>query len=887
MAIDRSKIQAQAQKFALKGQIDKAIKEYLLLYEDDPKDIKVCQKLGDLYIKKGSKKEAQKFQEKVAEDYTAKGFYLKAIAVYKQILRVDPSQLSLNLKLADLYNRQGLPNESVSQYRLVASQYEKSGKIREALSVIGQMADIDPSNVMVRVKLAERYVKEGIKDKAIEQILKAGEQYQKETKPDEIIKLFEKFLGVDQSSKAIHKGLAKACIEAGDDDKALVRLQQALQIDSDDMETLFLLTGLYKKKGETEKAKSSLQHILKIDSMSIEARKEIALIYLDEGEEERALSEYEMLVDLYLKDGLFDDALQIIEKLREKMPDNSRVMGKLCEIHWIMKDQDKLVVSYKELARLYAGQGEESKAREVYGRVLELRPADEEARKATTVREEGAGEEAVEGEKKAEAADETGPLSRAEVTKILTEVDVYLKYGMEDKVEEALQVVLKRNPDNIEARLKLKDFFVSQNKTGEAANCYFEAVNIYKKHGEEEKVIECLKDLLKINPRHEEAASLYKSLAGEEELIIEEEIPDEIELEIEDDEAFEIEAEEEESQIVAEAEEIEEIETLEEEIMELEPLEAELIEEEVLEEIEELEEEVIEELAPLSEEEEAIVLDVAAPLSIADVGELLEEAQFYYHQELFEKARASLAEVEELDPGNSEAADILEKIETLESQKICEIPEANAEAMEEDFFDLSAELADEIAVTGAEAGAGRDNEMISFDDLFDSFKAGVSQQVSSEDSETHYNLGIAYKEMGLFDDAIEEFKTAMRDPAKKFDSYSMLGLCSLDKGQPEDAIEYFRIGLDSEGITKEAELSLTYELGLAYKKANMIAAARESLEKVYISDKTFRDVSREYMEVKDMGIQSEGEEIPGMETVSEKDTLSEEEINPKDKVSYL
>ena len=97
MAINRSKVQAQAQKYVIKGQTDKAIKEYLTLYEDDPGDLKVSQKLGDLYIKKGDKDGARKYSQPVIDDYSHKGFYLKAIAVLKQLLRLDSKQFDLNL----------------------------------------------------------------------------------------------------------------------------------------------------------------------------------------------------------------------------------------------------------------------------------------------------------------------------------------------------------------------------------------------------------------------------------------------------------------------------------------------------------------------------------------------------------------------------------------------------------------------------------------------------------------------------------------------------------------------------------------------------------------------------------------------------------------------
>jgi len=288
------------------------------------------------------------------------------------------------------------------------------------------------------------------------------------------------------------------------------------------------------------------------------------------------------------------------------------------------------------------------------------------------------------------------------------------------------------------------------------------------------------------------------------------------------------------------------------------------------------------------EEEEALILDTVQPLNIADVGELLEEAQFYIHQELFDKARESLDSVMELDAGNSSALEMLSQIEALEKQQICEFTPEDGHKAEEAFFDLSAEMSAENAANTPEETGGSEGEVSTgFDDLFDSFEAGVATQVSAEDSDTHYNLGIAYKEMGLFDDAIEEFKIAMNDPAKKFDSYSMLGLCCLDHGLTEDAIEYFKIGLDSEGITTVARISLNYELGLAYKKAGMMEEALSAFGDVYSGDKSFRDIDREYAELKAETEKTGGEDLPGMETLSEKNSAEPDKENPKDKVSYI
>src|SRR5882724_389982 len=98
-----------ARKFVDKGQIDKAVKEYLRIVDEDPKDVRVWLKIGDLYAKKGAKQDATDTYIKVARFYHEQGFFLKAVAVYKQILKLDPrGSVDVMLKLAELYRQLGL-----------------------------------------------------------------------------------------------------------------------------------------------------------------------------------------------------------------------------------------------------------------------------------------------------------------------------------------------------------------------------------------------------------------------------------------------------------------------------------------------------------------------------------------------------------------------------------------------------------------------------------------------------------------------------------------------------------------------------------------------------------------------------------------------------------
>src|SRR6185436_10350426 len=94
----------------------------------------------------------------------------------------------------------------------------------------------------------------------------------------------------------------------------------------------------------------------------------------------------------------------------------------------------------------------------------------------------------------------------------------------------------------------------------------------------------------------------------------------------------------------------------------------------------------------------------------------------------------------------------------------------------------------------------------SLEDIVEGFKKGVAEHLSPTDYDTHFNLGIAYREMGLLDEAIGEFQIAAKDAGHLVLCCSMLGLCFLDKGLPELAIKWYRRGLEAPGLGEEDTL---------------------------------------------------------------------------------
>ena len=110
-----------------------------------------------------------------------------------------------------------------------------------------------------------------------------------------------------------------------------------------------------------------------------------------------------------------------------------------------------------------------------------------------------------------------------------------------------------------------------------------------------------------------------------------------------------------------------------------------------------------------------------------------------------------------------------------------------------------------------------------------------------KDSEMHYHLGIAYKEMELFDYAITEFEMASSSPAMHFDCYIMLGNCYMDKGDYNKSIEYYKMSSRIEGLTNERLARLHFNLGLAYEANGMVPEAIETFHLVLKLDPSFTE----------------------------------------------
>jgi tetratricopeptide (TPR) repeat protein len=184
-----------------------------------------------------------------------------------------------------------------------------------------------------------------------------------------------------------------------------------------------------------------------------------------------------------------------------------------------------------------------------------------------------------------------------------------------------------------------------------------------------------------------------------------------------------------------------------------------------------------------------------------------------------------------------------------ESQKV----QASQELFEEedDFFDLAAELEEGFlnVQNAVEEERPADGQNYSIEEILTDFKKGVEKQLGAEDYDTRYNLGIAYKEMGLVDEAIAEFQIAAKDEKRFLECCSMLGLCFLEKGMPKLALKWYQRGLDTKGYSEEEYLGLRFEMGAAYEATGEEDKALECYQDVYGANANYRNVSKKIKEL--------------------------------------
>src|SRR6202167_2236989 len=227
---NKQKVLSAAEKFVQQGKLQNAIAEYEKVLKNDEKDLTVNNTIGDLYARLGDSEKAIECFKKVGDAYAAQGFTVKGIAMYKKLTKLQPS-VDSSLKLAELYTQQGLFNDARAQYLQVAEDFMKAGDLDQAVRLFQKVLEMDPENVPMRVKLAEVYVRLGKKKEAWEIFSAAAEALRARGSLASAEDILKRMLAIDPGHSQALLLRAKAALDSDDPKHAIEYLEKASDLD--------------------------------------------------------------------------------------------------------------------------------------------------------------------------------------------------------------------------------------------------------------------------------------------------------------------------------------------------------------------------------------------------------------------------------------------------------------------------------------------------------------------------------------------------------------------------------------------------------------------------------------------------------------------------------
>ncbi|MEJ2206396.1 MAG: tetratricopeptide repeat protein, partial [Gemmatimonadota bacterium] len=205
------------------------------------------------------------------------------------------------------------------------------------------------------------------------------------------------------------------------------------------------------------------------------------------------------------------------------------------------------------------------------------------------------------------------------------------------------------------------------------------------------------------------------------------------------------------------------------------------------------------------------------------------------------RAKVSYQQALELDPDNPEALAALGEAPPPETSPVRDV------ASHEDYVDLGSMILGEqdekttrFVVAYQEPSGDEDAD---FAEMLTQFKEKVSESLDAGDVRAHYDLGTAYKEMGLLDEAVAEFQQALRASASHLPTHELLGQTFIEMGKPEAAIRSLERALDMDYEVEDELLAIYYYLGRAHEEVGNTKEAVDLYDRVFSLDINFADVT--------------------------------------------
>lgn len=837
VATDRDKILQEAQRLVDGKRYDKAAALFQRVLAEDPNDVRVLLKLGDTYLKLELFTDAISTYDRVGQIYASQNSALKAITVYKRVREMidkhvpalEERYAHILPRLAELYTQLGLTSDALATYDTVATKLQKAGKEREAVDIFRKVVDLDPSNPLAYLRLADAYIRVRDVDNAVKRFGAAAEILARLGRPNDALKVIERLLQHRPEPDWARMAAEIHLNRGGPDDAraALSRLQVAYKDNPRDLSTLSLLARVFDKLGQPAKA--------------IEVMKESARIAREAGK----LDAFNALIGELLARAPSDEGVQVLAR-SAAAPQATRRPSQAAPPQRATQ----------------AGEEPDSAVEDVSDDMIEDVEPEPEAPFALPRRPT------------ATAVPSGDPAVRAR--QLVAQAEALRQTRNYHRAAEVLRHGVLELPAAHELREKLCDILIEAGDQHGAVAEMLVFAEYLAEHGDAPGAARVLDEILLLEPDHADAVLMLSSLGytlpqpGPEAPLQVDFAPPEY---------------------VGPAFEPADYETAAPlpsyDLEEVDPSSAMMTATGSHPAYSPSAARPAAPIAPVIREaplprfglddEQTEYMDLP-PMSLGTIeaqntrsplaetgaypqaahGQLdedaLEEIEFFTAQGMLEEARALLTEQiaklpnhplllekkREVDALAAAAASAAAAPHSNESGPRA-MPGAGGRTGEDRSFDIAASLdaLDSLHEgPGAEAAEPRGPTV---DAVIRQFKAGVAAQISPDDAETHYNLGTAYKDMGLFPDAIAEFELAARDPGRECNCRSMIGMIHLQLGNVDAAIDAFLRGLEGAQKTPEQEVALHYEIGSAYEQRKNLEQALYYFQRAARIDPKWRD----------------------------------------------
>ncbi|MGH9711944.1 MAG: tetratricopeptide repeat protein [Candidatus Acidiferrales bacterium] len=942
MAFNKSKALENALKYLNQGKVAQAIAEYQQILRNDAKDQATLMTVGDLFARQGDMPQAIEYFERLAQVYLNDGFNSKAIAIYKKIAKLAPNELAPLERLADLYVQQGVLSEARPLFLQIAEAYLKANKSQKALEVLHRLLDVEPDNLRVQMRLAELYNVMGQKKEAAQTYLAYAQRLFDRGEMDEAVKLIERALEVDSANAGAMQLKAKALAHSGKNAPAIAILESHPEANAGGDVTNMLL-DLELKAGQTEKAANRGRKILARGHAHFAPLYKVAEAEIEGGKTSEALGLLRELRDPMIEAGEQDKFLKALSAITQKDPKQIAPLEELVDFCRHTSNSHQLPLAIIQLSDACADAGNFARAEELLQDLIERNKDDERlverlkklrarsggaAPAPATVEEAPPPESIEEAPRFEERAAEETPAAPSEIieesldeetqkyiAQALTDVDLFSSYGLTQKATHLLENVLERAPRHTPTLERLLDMYLGAGNDRRTAELASQLEQIHRERNDTVNA-----------DRFAELRQRYQKAAGiaTEDLPAAPALPTPAAVDTPPAEAAGPQPRVKASVEAAPAEPPQFKVVAEPSHAAAPPVAAAPIEFEI----------PVAAPEPTHVDEPAASIPVATPLETAAAPAAPHQAAPIEEVDLSDEWEAMASEVVEPaapapphgaapahvepEPAAPQAEFVIEDPEPegapvpepepaevhAASEKTDQeaAPEAAFEIIEhhaaqtpaaEESGDFELELTPGPAAPKEKAGAATTEDFISelvaeIDDMeapvaaapepvaaaapssngsssvpaptaetlnelaevFQEFRDELGELgEEDEDLETHYNLGIAYREMGLLDEAIGEFQKVAKAVAKgkpfryAMNCSTMLGLSFMDKGEPKIAALWYQRALEVPGLEQETVLALRYDLGLALDEAGEEKSALDCFRQVYAMNIDYRDVA--------------------------------------------